>query len=141
MKLLTRVGGSLAALYLVCILFAAAAYGVKPVSVVQSAHADSSSSSAVVVKAEEVKREEVKREEVAEPADDQSVVAETADKIPDWLEVLTALIALASAVSVVTPTPKDNAVLIVLRKVLDVFALNVGAAKNAAAERNKNKLS
>lgn len=86
MKLLNRVGGSLAALYLVCFVFAAAAYGVKPVSVVQSAHADSSSSSAVVAKAEEVKREEV-----AEPVDDQSVVAETADKIPDWLEVLTAL--------------------------------------------------
>lgn len=70
---------------------------------------------------------------------EQSIVAETADIIPDWMEILGALIGLASAIAAVTPTPKDNAALIVVRKLLDIFALNVGGAKNAAAEKAKQK--
>lgn len=137
MKVLARVCGSIATLYLVSVLLTAAAFGVKPVSVVQSAYADSSSSAAVAVKAEKVKQDV--NAEAAEV--DESIVEEVADKIPDWVEVMSALFLLAGAITAVTPTPKDNAVLIVVRKFFDILALNVGGAKNAAAERNKNKLS
>ena len=75
----------------------------------------------------------------AEPVSEQSVVDKAADAIPDWLEILSTLIGVASAIAAVTPTPKDNVVLKVLRGVLDVFALNVAGAKNAAAEKAKQK--
>lgn len=53
--------------------------------------------------------------------------------INNWDEVLnivTAVIALAAAISAVTPTPKDDKVLEVIRKVVDALALNVRHAKN-----------
>ncbi|WP_273860675.1 hypothetical protein [Photobacterium sp. GSS17] len=53
--------------------------------------------------------------------------------INNWDEVLnivTAVIALAAAISAVTPTPKDDKVLEVVRKVVDALALNVRHAKN-----------
>jgi flavin reductase (DIM6/NTAB) family NADH-FMN oxidoreductase RutF len=46
--------------------------------------------------------------------------------------VATHIVAIASVVAAVTPTPADNAVLIVARKVLDLFAFNVLGAKNQA---------
>lgn len=50
------------------------------------------------------------------------------------------VIAIASAVAAVTPTPRDNVAVGWLRKVLSVLALNIGAAKPAAevvAEQNR----
>ena len=44
------------------------------------------------------------------------------------LLVITSLIALASAIAAITPTPKDDAVLKAIRAVVDKLALNV---KNA----------
>jgi hypothetical protein len=38
-------------------------------------------------------------------------------------------VALASAICAVTPTPKDDAVIGKIYKVLEMFALNVGKAK------------
>lgn len=52
--------------------------------------------------------------------------------IEQVINVTTHVIAIASIVAAVTPTPSDNAVLIVVRKVLDYLALNVGGAKNKA---------
>jgi hypothetical protein len=45
------------------------------------------------------------------------------------LSVLTALVTLASAVSALTDTPKDDAVVSKLKRFIDMLALNVGKAK------------
>jgi hypothetical protein len=45
--------------------------------------------------------------------------------------VVTSLVSIAGVVTAITPTPKDDAVLLIIRKVLDVLALNVAHAKNA----------
>jgi hypothetical protein len=55
------------------------------------------------------------------------------DVTPEQLiNVATHVVAIASVIAAVTPTPADNAVLIVARKALDFFALNILGAKNAA---------
>ena len=49
-----------------------------------------------------------------------------------WDEILliiTSVIAAASAIAAITPTPKDDAVLKVIKGVVDKLALNVGKAK------------
>ena len=43
--------------------------------------------------------------------------------------ILTAAVALASAVAAITPTPKDDGIVKKLYKILDLLALNVGKAK------------
>lgn len=53
-------------------------------------------------------------------------------EIDQIISVATHVIAIASVIAAITPTPVDNGALIVLRKVLDYLALNVGGAKNAA---------
>lgn len=45
------------------------------------------------------------------------------------LGILTAAVALASAVAAITPTPKDDGIVKKLYKLLDLLALNVGKAK------------
>ncbi|MDP0496400.1 MAG: hypothetical protein Q7Q73_09345 [Verrucomicrobiota bacterium JB024] len=49
-----------------------------------------------------------------------------------WDEILliiTSVIAAASAIAAITPTPKDDAVLKVIKGIVDKLALNVGKAK------------
>ncbi|MBR7158353.1 MAG: hypothetical protein IKD08_01560 [Alphaproteobacteria bacterium] len=48
------------------------------------------------------------------------------------LTVIASVIATAAAVAALTPTPKDDAVLSAIRKVVDTLALNVGNAQNKA---------
>tara|TARA_R110002051_G_scaffold277822_1_gene339186 strand:+ start:2888 stop:3064 length:177 start_codon:yes stop_codon:yes gene_type:complete len=43
--------------------------------------------------------------------------------------ILTAAIALASAVAAITPTPKDDGIVKKLYKIVDLLAINVGKAK------------
>ena len=50
----------------------------------------------------------------------------------NWESVLlavTSVIAAASAIAALTPTPKDDAILAKIRGLIDVLALNVGNAK------------
>ena len=63
---------------------------------------------------------------------------EVLNSVPDWLQIVAIVIAAASSVAAITPTPKDDGVLAILRKILDLFALNVGRAKNASADKNTN---
>ena len=49
------------------------------------------------------------------------------------LTVASSVVATASVIAAFTPTPTDNAVLAVLRKVLDALAFNFGGAKNQPA--------
>ena len=54
--------------------------------------------------------------------------------ITKWDEILIAIsgiVAGASALAALTPTSKDDSILAKIKKVLDVFALNVGNAKTA----------
>ena len=44
--------------------------------------------------------------------------------------IITSIVAIASAVSAMTPTPKDDWIVKKLYKVLDLLALNVGKAKD-----------
>lgn len=46
-----------------------------------------------------------------------------------WFGVVTAVIALASAIAAATPTPKEGTLLAKLYKIVDFLALNVGKAK------------
>ncbi|MEN9512538.1 MAG: hypothetical protein RJB16_298 [Bacteroidota bacterium] len=47
-----------------------------------------------------------------------------------YFGVFTAVVALASAVAAVTPTPKKGSVLSKAYKVVDLLALNIGKAKD-----------
>jgi hypothetical protein len=47
-----------------------------------------------------------------------------------WFNVVTAAIALASAVAALTPTPKAGSTLAKIYAVVDLIALNIGKAKN-----------
>ena len=44
--------------------------------------------------------------------------------------IATSVVATASVIAAVFPMPQVNPVLVVVRKVLDIFAFNFGAAKN-----------
>ena len=44
--------------------------------------------------------------------------------------ILTSVVAIASAVSAMTPTPKDDGIVKKLYKIVDLLALNVGKAKD-----------
>lgn len=122
MRLLKFLGGSVVMLYLVCALLAVYSIGAS-VPVVAS---DVEQSSQIVKVVEDKK--------VAD-ASNESIVSDAADAIPDWLEILSTIIAVAGVITAATPMPKDNVVLGVVRKVLDIFALNVGGAKNAGADK------
>ncbi len=52
-----------------------------------------------------------------------------ANHADDILTVASGLVASASAVAALTPTPKDDGIALLLRKLLDVLALNVGNAR------------
>jgi hypothetical protein len=47
-----------------------------------------------------------------------------------WFNVVTAAIALASAVAALTPTPKAGSTLAKIYAIVDLIALNIGKAKN-----------
>jgi len=48
--------------------------------------------------------------------------------------ILTGIVTVASAIAALTPTPKDDAVVGKVYKVIDWLALNVGKAKNKPGE-------
>lgn len=123
MRALKAVGSSFALLYLVCALFALYSVGS-----IEPAVAEADKPAPVVQQVFKAKAEAVEPE--------VSMVAEAADAVPDWMVILTSLISLAGVITAVTPTPKDNAVLAVVRKVLDIAAFNFGGAKNASADKS-----
>lgn len=47
-----------------------------------------------------------------------------------WYSVAAAVIALASAIAAITPTPAEGSTLAKIYKVLDLLALNIGKAKD-----------
>lgn len=51
--------------------------------------------------------------------------------IAQYFDIITNVVAVAAAIAAITPTPKDDGILLIVRKVLDLLAFNVGNAKNA----------
>jgi hypothetical protein len=51
---------------------------------------------------------------------------------PAWLNAILAVISAASAITALTPTPKDDQFVGRLYKILEVLALNIGKAKDKA---------
>jgi len=49
--------------------------------------------------------------------------------IIDIFNIITAVIALASAIAVITPTKKDDAFMARMKPLIDIIALNFGNAK------------
>ena len=45
-------------------------------------------------------------------------------------QIITAAIAVASAVAALTPTPKDDGIIKKITRIIDLLALNVGKAKD-----------
>lgn len=54
-----------------------------------------------------------------------------------WLDAALAVVAAASAVTALTPSPKDDSWLARLRAVLETLALNIGHAKPAEPESRR----
>jgi len=52
------------------------------------------------------------------------------DAIPAWMGALAGLVAAASAIAALTPTPRDDLILGKLYRLLDALALNIGKAKD-----------
>jgi hypothetical protein len=50
--------------------------------------------------------------------------------IPEYVQYATAAIAIASIIASITPTPRDDAIIGKLYKIIDLFALNIGKAKD-----------
>ena len=61
-------------------------------------------------------------------------VIELASNAPEWLVLITTIISSSAALAALTPTPKDDAavgkVLKVLFQAVNILGLNVGKAKN-----------
>jgi len=49
--------------------------------------------------------------------------------IGEWLGIVTGVVALASIICALTPTPKDDAMIGKLYKLIEMLALNIGKAK------------
>ena len=50
--------------------------------------------------------------------------------LSDYVTIALAVIGAAAAIAAVTPTPVDDGIVRLLRKVLDIIAMNVGKARN-----------
>lgn len=62
---------------------------------------------------------------------------EVMNNIPAIINIVTLVIAVAAAITALTPTPKDDAIVAKVLKLVNFLALNFGNAKNAADEKKK----
>jgi hypothetical protein len=60
----------------------------------------------------------------------KEIISYLVSNADNLLAVATAIVAAASAISALTPTPKDDSLVAKAYKVLDWLALNVGKAKD-----------
>lgn len=54
---------------------------------------------------------------------------EIIDKAPQYIELATSIIGVASIIAAMTPTPADDGILLVIKRIIGIFALNIGHAK------------
>ncbi len=53
------------------------------------------------------------------------------ESIQQIAEIAAQVIGVAAVVATITPTPVDDGILMTLKKVLSILAMNIGQAKNA----------
>lgn len=70
------------------------------------------------------------------PTADVGFIAWLLAHVPDVLQALSLIVGGASTLAALTPTPKDDGVLLWLRKVIDFLALNVLGAKNGRSSKD-----
>lgn len=58
------------------------------------------------------------------------------EKWSAYLHIATAVCTLAAAIAALTPTPTDDGVVALVRKVVDLLAFNWGHARNVAPARH-----
>jgi len=56
-----------------------------------------------------------------------------------YFQVIAAVIALASAIAAITPTPKQGSTLAKIYALIDLLAINIGKAKQTGKEEPKDK--
>ncbi|MDX5361865.1 MAG: hypothetical protein LPL00_10375 [Alphaproteobacteria bacterium] len=57
------------------------------------------------------------------------------EAVPAWLTAILGLVAAASAITALTPTPRDDEIAGKLYRIVEVLALNIGRAKDQPANR------
>ncbi len=57
------------------------------------------------------------------------------DSFPAWLNALLSLMAAASAIAALTPTPRDDTIVGRIYKIIEWLAMNVGHAKEVPPNR------
>jgi hypothetical protein len=57
------------------------------------------------------------------------------DQIPSWMSVASGVVAAASAVTALTPTPRDDVFIGKAYQLLEFLALNIGHAKDVPSNR------
>ena len=67
--------------------------------------------------------------------DSVSAVGSLLAVLPEWLQALSVLVTACAGIAALTPTPKDDGVLLILRRIIDFLALNFGNAKNAKSSQ------
>lgn len=68
---------------------------------------------------------------------DVALASESVDAVISWWEfvekywvVVTSFVTFAGVIAAATPTPKDDGIVLTLRRIVDLIGLNVGFAKN-----------
>ena len=74
------------------------------------------------------------------PAIEPSAIDNLLVALPDWLQLLSLVVALCSTIAALTPSPKDDSALLVVRKIVDLLALNFLGAKNASSNKTSNSI-
>ena len=64
-----------------------------------------------------------------------TLMTQVADAAPSWLSALSGIVTAASAVTALTPTPRDDSVVGKIYRVIELLALNIGHAKDAPPNR------
>lgn len=80
----------------------------------------------------------------ASTAAPDAAVAEHVDvfsAVGDWLQVLSLIVTACAAIAAMTPTPRDDGIFLLLRRVVDFLALNFGHAKNVKPSEVDRRLS
>lgn len=54
----------------------------------------------------------------------------TPDELQSYAEIATSVIGVCSIIAAITPNPVDNAVLVAIKKAINLAAINVGCAEN-----------
>jgi len=70
---------------------------------------------------------------------DITQVTELWNMVPDQFKDISALIGILSMIAAFTPTPVDDGVLAILRKVLNLGGFNFGESKNAKVPGTRKK--